>query len=177
MLVRSLFLNFSNSILLTGRSNDFIIRTTDIYVDYNRHVYMFQEYANRGNGMDFVKSGNQATEQQMRLWAQSIYQAMDFLGDLAISHRSIHPKHIMLMDSSNGQLDAKLSGFRDSICYWDPVTNDIIDQPCKSMGDLKHYYFHAPESFGEEGEFFNPIDADTWSYGCTMFFMVSRNYP
>src|SRR5699024_1248746 len=79
-----------------GKSHPHIVKTMDIYSDYNRHIFLFQEYANRGNGMDFVKSGNHVSEEQMRVWSQHIYTAMDFLGDLGISHRSIHPKHILL---------------------------------------------------------------------------------
>ena len=64
----------------------------DIFVDNKRHIFLFQEFANRGNGMAFIKQGNQATEQQIHSWSQIIYSALDYLGEKAISHRSLHPK-------------------------------------------------------------------------------------
>ena len=101
---------------------------------------------------------------------------MDFLGDMGICHRSIQPKH-MLLKSIGSEIIAKLSSFRDSVVYWDSANNDIIDQPCKPVEKRVFCGFQAPEVFGEEGEFYNPIHADVWSFGATMFFLAGRAYP
>lgn len=58
-----------------GQKHPSIIQTCDIYADEGRHVYLFQEYANRGNSYDYIKSGkNTLTEQQVSKWGQSIYR-------------------------------------------------------------------------------------------------------
>lgn len=149
-----------------------------MFVDENASIYLFMEYADEGNAMDYLRANKQVSEQQMCLWAQNIYRAMDFLGTMAISHRAIYPKHLLLRTRSTDKVvEAKLSGFRDAIVYWDPVANDIIDQKCKPLREATS--FHAPEMFGslDGDEYYNPIDADIWSYGCTMFFLVARVYP
>jgi len=142
---------------LSGKESPCLIATLDIFVDENAHIFLFQEFANRGHGMDFSKSGGLATEGQMLLWAQSIHGAMDYLGGLGISHRSIHPKHILLLDGPGGTLHAKLSGLRDAVIYWDPEKKDLIDQPCKSTMSFRQVFFHAPEVFGREDEVYDPI--------------------
>ena len=163
-------LKFSQSltILLTGQKSPFIISTMDIYADENRHIYIFQEYANRGNAYDFVKNPKNPalSEKQVSGWGLSVVGAMEFLGNMGISHRSIQPKHMLLKTSeANGEIIAKLSSFRDAVIYWDPETCDIIDQPCKPVAKRAFYGFQAPEVFGEEGEFYNPAEADVWSLG------------
>ena len=150
----------------------------DIFSDEGRHIYLFQEYANRGNAYDYLKNGkNVITEKHVCKWAQSIYNGMDFLGGMGISHRSIQPKHVMLKSNECDQVEAKLSGFRDAVIYWDPASSDIIDQPCKPVAKRVYNAFQAPEVFGEEGEFYDPAVADVWSFGCTLFFLAGRALP
>ena len=84
---------------------------------------------------------------------------------------------MLLKTDDNGEIIAKLSSFRDAVIYWDPATNDIIDQPCKPVAKRPFYGFQAPEVFGEEGEFYNPAEADVWSFGATMFFLAGRALP
>lgn len=150
----------------------------DIFVDpSNSHIYLVQEYANHGHGMDYFKGGGLASEEQLVSWARSLYGALDHLGSLGIAHRSIHPKHILFMGDKTLNLTAKLSGFRDAIIYWDPVKGDIINQPCKSSMSFRQSFFHAPEIFGRDGDLFDPIPADIWSFGATLFYFVAHTYP
>ena len=66
----------------------------DVYFDEGRHIYVFQEYANRGNAYEFVKNPKNPplTEKQVSKWGLAIVNAMSFLGSIGISHRSIQPK-------------------------------------------------------------------------------------
>ena len=150
----------------------------DIYTDQGRYIYLFQEFADQGNAYDYARSTKPVTEKQVCKWAQSIYNAMDFLGGVGISHRSIQPKHMLLKaNPENEMITAKLSGFRDAVIYWDPATNDIIDQPCKPVAKQMYTAFQAPEVFGKQGEFYNPAEADVWSFGCSLFFLAGKAYP
>jgi len=167
-----------------GRKNQFIIQTMDIFVDERAHIWLLQEFGTGGNAFDYSRH-HSLTEGQMLNWAQAIYQAIDWLGDLGIAHRSIQPKHLLLKavpgaSDPSEAIRVKLSGFRDAIIYWDPVTKDIIDQPCLPAAALEYAFFQAPEVFNKANsvqEYFEPIAADLWSYGATMFYMVARMYP
>lgn len=37
--------------------------------------------------------------------------------------------------------------------------------------------FHAPESYGNDTDVFDPIQADIWSYGATWFYLITQTYP
>ena len=146
-------------------------------MDENKKIYLFQEFASLGNAIDYVRAGNIVSEEQMCRWAQNIFAAMDYLGSMAIAHCGIYPKHFMLTNGNDGQILAKLSGFRDAIIYWNPNTNTVIPQPCKPL--VEACSFHAPEMFGalDDSEYYDPVDADIWSYGTSMFFLIARVYP
>lgn len=166
-------------VLFAGKENPCIIATLDIFVDAANQIYLFQEYASGGNGLEYLKAGKKVSEPEMRYFATSLYDAMDYLGSMGICHRAICPKHIMLCETPLGPmpLSAKLSGFRDAIIYWDPVSRDIIDEPCKEAKLMKLNFFQAPEVFGAPGEHFNPVEADVFSLGVTLFIFISTNYP
>ena len=135
-----------------------------------------------------VCPGYSVDEPQLCKWAKQLHGAMSYLGARGVAHRSIYPKHVLFTkkkvtsgNSSNSttstvELVAKLSGFRDAIIYWDPATEAVIPQPCKTLEEATS--FHAPEMFGAigGGEFYDPIAADVWSYGCTLLYMAARVY-
>lgn len=164
-----------------GNQNKFIVQTMDIFFDNKLHIFLFQEYASHGNGFDYItdkKAG--ISESLMIRWARDLYSAMSYLGDLGISHRSIQPKHILLFPGTGDQpneFQIKLSGFRDAIIYWDPTLGDIIYQRCKPQNYMRIMFFQAPETFSDSNEYFDPVDADVWSFGSTLFYFVSRILP
>ena len=62
----------------------------------------------------------------------------------------------------------KITNFRQAIVYWNPTTADINFLPClpaeQQASDGANY--QAPECYGDPAkEQFDPIIADTWSYG------------
>lgn len=136
------------TICSTGSQHPFIVPTWGIFVDASRRIYLMQQHASSGNAIDYVRAGNSVSEEQLCRWAQHIYSAMDFLGSMAVSHRSIYPKHLMLNRTASGETVAKLSGFRDAVIYWNPDTNSVIPQACKTL--LEACSFHAPEMFGSK---------------------------
>ncbi|KAI2810286.1 Serine/threonine-protein kinase brsk1 [Blomia tropicalis] len=157
-----------------GKQSPFIIATLDIFVDKQNELLIFQEYADLGNGYDLLRNNFKINEPLVQQWAKDIYFAMDFLGNMGICHRSIYPKHLLFCQRSD-RVIAKLNGFRDAIVYWDPVENDIIYQQCQPIS--KALSFHAPESYGNDTDVFDPIQADIWSYGATWFYLITQTYP
>ncbi|KAJ6218675.1 hypothetical protein RDWZM_004487 [Blomia tropicalis] len=161
-----------------GRDHPCIIGTMDIFADDDRNVYIIQEFANNGNAYDYVQMNeNVVSEKQLCRWAQSIYKAMSYLGDVSISHRSIQPKHMLLKVVDNSEIITKLTGFRDAVIYWDPDAYDLVDCACLPISKRSHVGFEAPEVFGEYNEYFNPHEADVWSFGATIFFIGSKTFP
>lgn len=144
---------------------EYIIRTFDIFSETSGQIYLVQEWAEGGNAMAYLNSDStpKVDERQMCKWGQHLHSAMSFLGSKGIAHRAIYPKHFLLVPrktANSSELVAKLSGFRDAVIYWDPLTESVIPQPCKSLDEASS--FHAPESFGskEGGEHFDPVSAE-----------------
>lgn len=157
-----------------------IIATYDIFIDELKHVWIFQEFGTLGNAMNWVLDGNKMEEAMLVRLAWSLFSALDHLGTLAIAHNSLQPKHILLMMGEDGKtVTGKLSSFRDALIYWDPLKKDIIDLPCQPAAALqtKAAFFRAPETFGNEGDVYNVVDADIWSLGACLFYIGTSVYP
>ena len=104
---------------------------------------------------------------------------MDFLGDIGISHRQIHPKNLVLREATKYNL-LKLTNFEKAILYWSVDNNEVIFIPCvdakEQANDGKNY--QSPEIYGNSNEErFDPIKADTWSYGSVIYKMATKKYP
>lgn len=120
------------------------------------------------------------TERQAAVWAKQVYRALDFLGDQAIAHREISPAHLVIQPQSSGEVWCKLTGFKEAIIYWDMSANDIAYSQCwpaeRQAADGAN--FQPPEVYGDPTkERFDPIQADIWSYGANVYFMLVKNYP
>ena len=111
-----------------GRKYSKIPRTFDIFFD-DKNVYVFQEYMRMGNLLVFLGQNPPVSEKQAQFWAKDVFDALDFLGDQAISHRNITPYHLLVKVTGN-KLEIKLTGFHDSIIYWDVNNDDIQYCPC-----------------------------------------------
>ncbi len=71
----------------------------------------------------------------------------------------------------------KITNFNRAIIYWSVEENDVAFQPCHpadqqakdAQGSLQ-----APECYGDPSkEEYDPVVADTWSYGAVLFFMAT----
>ncbi|KAH7641346.1 protein kinase-like protein [Dermatophagoides farinae] len=167
-----------------GRKCPDIVGTFDIFYDQTRRIYLFQELANRGNCLEYLKAGTFVEPTQAIRWSYSIWNAMDFLGNCGVVHRGIRPKHIMLKSHPlSGTLTAKLGSFRDAIIYWNHETGTIMNMEKRPWANIKYANFQAPESFTkiqdsiDTKETYDPIMADIWSFGATFFYIISRQYP
>lgn len=135
---------------------------------------MIQEWGNRGNLMEYLRAGNIVYEDQMLRWAQDTYSGLDYLGSVGVMHTAIQPKHILLKAVSDKEIQAKLSGFRSATLYMD--AGQVIPFRCKGS-DRKIANFQAPEVFDTADKFYDPVAAEVWSLGATMYFTLCRLYP
>lgn len=158
-----------------GKKHPNIIQTWDIYFQDNQ-IYIFQEFANHGSIATHVSSKGAVGEAQARQWAANIFKALDYLGDIGISHRAIAPKHVMLTTKNS---IAKLTGFEQAVIYWDPDNEKIVNVSCISREEQAgQQTFNAPEVYGNPSEEeFDPLAADVWSFGATIFYAITGNYP
>ena len=160
-----------------GKKHPFILQTWEIFVDENERTLVIQEFANRNDlGTYLAKKGTQS-EMQVCEWAHQLYKALDYLGDMAICHRNLKPRRVLLIHK---ELGVRLTGFYDSVIYWNVNTEDILNFPCiplsKKPRDAPD--FQAPEVYGNPAkEEFDPVTADVWSYGAIIYFMVTQSYP
>lgn len=162
-----------------GKKTHFITATWDIFFDQDKRIHLFQEYGNRGNLMEYLRAGNLVGEDQMCRWAQSTYAALDFLGSVGVLHSAIQPKHILLKAVNDQEIQAKLSGFRSASLYMDPTTGQMIPGKCRGLypAGVKRANFMPPEWFGPEGTLYDPVAAEVWSLGATMYYALCRTYP
>ena len=158
-----------------GKKHPNILAIWDVYAD-NQTVYVFEEIASYGNMARYVQKNNPLDEQKTQQCAKQLRIAMDFMGDMAVCHQSIKPRHLFLCHSN---MRIKLSGFSSAIIYYN-ATKDIINyQPCLLMQrGSKEPDYQAPEVYGDPSkEVFDPVTADVWSCGATIYFLASGKYP
>ena len=99
----------------------------------------------------------------------------------SFSPGDISPKNLVLRPAAKPYHMLKISNFRRAVVYWDVEKNDVSFLPCLPVEEQKSKVegtgspgtFQAPECYGDPAkEAFDPIIADTWSYGAVLFFMA-----
>lgn len=161
-----------------GKKHSSIVGTWDIFSE-DKKILIYQEYCLDGPLDKFAKENkDKMKDPLMALLAWQLIRGMDFLGDIGISHRDIQPKNLVLRPAGKNYL-IKICNFRKAIVYWNITENDITFLPCLPVKDQsKGESYQAPEVFGNSNkEEFDPIVADTWSYGAVLYFMASQKYP
>ncbi|KAI2807279.1 hypothetical protein BLOT_009242 [Blomia tropicalis] len=160
-----------------GKKHPNIIQTWDILLKGNT-IFVFQELAPYNNLSEFVNKKGVLNEDKAQTVARQTRLALDFMGDMGISHRSITPNHMLLVHVSH-DFQIKLTGFRNAIIYYDEKHDDVNYQPCIPLSKKsKEPDYVALEVFGDpEKEQYDPINADVWSFGASLYFIVSKGYP
>ena len=171
----SMYLKFLRHL---GKKHSSIIHTWEIFVDNEKNIEIFQEYCSIGNLQDYCEKKS-LKEKEITLYAWQLLRGMDFLGDIGIAHRDIKPKNLVLRPTTEFNL-LKIANFRKAIIYWSIEDNDVIFIPClpAKQQATDGANFQAPEVYGDSNkEEFDPIVADTWSFGAVIHFMSSKKYP
>lgn len=159
-----------------GKKHQSILATWDLFVNGDNNIEIFQEACSVGNLEQFVQKET-LNEKQISLYAFQLLKGMDFLGDIGIAHRDIQPINILLRPAQKDNF-IKITNFRKAIIYWDVSENDVIYTPCEPKENQNNKNYQAPEIYGDPSkEEFDPIKADTWSFGAVVFFMISKEYP
>ncbi|CAG2104473.1 unnamed protein product [Medioppia subpectinata] len=160
-----------------GKKHPNICQTWDVFSGGpNKQILIFQEFANKGSVMAHLED-HYENEHQIGRWLWQLFKALDYLGDIGVSHRSIQPKHILL---SHKKLRVKLSGFEFAAIYWNPEKEDIQNIACLPLASRPTdvQTFQAPEMYGDPAkEEFDPLVADVWSIGATAYYMFTEQYP
>lgn len=167
--------SFFKMLRYLGRKHPLIIMTLDAFL-LDKTIFLFQEMAAHGNLIDYMTAngGGPLSEGTTRRGGMMLASALDFLGNMAICHGSIRPRHL-LVSHVGEHFTVKLTGFRASLIYYDIQRDDIHYQPCRQL-HLRHKEpeFKAPETYGDPAvEVYDPVSADVWSYGAVLFYMLS----
>ncbi|OTF80226.1 Calcium/calmodulin-dependent kinase-like protein, partial [Euroglyphus maynei] len=119
-----------------ARKHPSIIQTWAIFHDSSQQqILVIQEYLAHGSIELYLKGKNHSCfeERKVSEIAQQLAMALDFLGDMGISHRSLSPRYIMI--AHREPIRVKLTGFRSAIIYWDIRREDVNLMPCVALTD------------------------------------------
>lgn len=163
-----------------GKKHASIVNTWDMFIDESSSALkIFVEYCGKGTLETVVKEGS-LEGTTISLYSLQLLRGMDFLGDIGIAHRDIRPKNCFIKEGVKDHL-LKISNFRRAITYWNVQDNDVTFLPCINVKQLEKdgENYQAPEVYGDEKkEEFDPVIADTWSYGAVIYHMASKGgYP
>lgn len=178
-----------------GKKHTSIVHTWDLFVDGSGNIEILQEYCSNGTLEKYI-ADNKLEEEEIAIYAWQLLRGMDFLGDIGIVHRQINPKSLVLRAANKFNV-LKLSNFRKAIVYWSIEDNDIKYQPCIEASKMasEGESFQAPEVYGDpkkEGSGiyianlffylyfyleFDPVIADTFSFGAILYYMATKKYP
>ena len=84
-----------------GKKHASIAHTWELFVDEKGDIEIYQEYCANGSLEKFVTDRG-LDEKEISLYAWQLLRGMDFLGDIGISHREIHPKVTLFVNASFG---------------------------------------------------------------------------
>lgn len=160
-----------------GKKHPCIIQTWDIFRDNNNRVLVMQEFANRNTMATHVSVNGPVDEMLACSWAKQLSQALDYMGDMGLCHRQINPNNVLLAHS---QLSIRLTGFYDTIIYWNAQTEEAIYLPCKPLSNKSRDLpdFQAPEIYSSsDNEVYEPVAADIWSFGAVIYYAATCSYP
>lgn len=131
------------------------------YYKFEDHVYMVMEYCPT-DLEKIMKQRKVFTETELLRYSQDVICAIKACHDKNIAHCDIKPSNFL--QDKYGRLkigDFGLSSFYDQNYQCSLFKGTII--------------YMAPEIFGKDD--YNPIVADIWAIGVTLYFMATRKYP
>ncbi|WEW55821.1 Serine/threonine-protein kinase [Emydomyces testavorans] len=147
--------------IVTLLNHPYVCGMRDV-VRSNNHWYMFFEYVNGGQMLDYIISHGKLKEKQARKFARQIASALDYCHKNNIVHRDLKIENILI--SKTG--DIKIIDFGLSNLF-------------SPKGQLKTFcgslYFAAPELL-QARQYIGP-EVDVWSFGIVLYVLVCGKVP
>lgn len=134
----------------------------DKFVAWDNFYYMFFEYVNGGQMLDYIISHGKLKEKQARKFIREIISAVDYCHHNSIVHRDLKIENVLIdKDGEIKLIDFGLSNLFD------------VDSHLKTFcGSL---YFAAPELLNAK-EYIGP-EVDIWSMGIILYVLVCGRVP
>ncbi|KAI7903455.1 kinase-like domain-containing protein [Cokeromyces recurvatus] len=132
------------------------------WIIHEGHYYMFLEYIEGGQLLDYIISHGKLREKLARKFARQIVSALDYCHRNSIVHRDLKIENILITTNE----DIKIIDFGLSNIY---SPNRLLDTFCGSL------YFAAPELL--QAKNYNGPEVDVWSFGVVLYVLVCGRVP
>ncbi|KAF0551985.1 Pkinase-domain-containing protein [Gigaspora margarita] len=142
-------------------NHPFIVQLKEVMVLPN-HYYMFFEYVNGGQMLDYIISHGKLKEKHARKFARQIVSALDYCHRNSIVHRDLKIENILI--SKSGSI--KIIDFGLSNLY---SPRSHLSTFCGSL------YFAAPELLN--AKLYTGPEVDVWSFGIVLYVLVCGKVP
>ncbi|OAD76125.1 hypothetical protein PHYBLDRAFT_109828 [Phycomyces blakesleeanus NRRL 1555(-)] len=126
------------------------------------YYYLFMEYVNGGQLLDYIISHRKLKEKQARSFARQIASALDYCHRNSIVHRDLKIENILI--SQSGQI--KIIDFGLSNLF---SPRSHLSTFCGSL------YFAAPELLNARS--YTGPEVDVWSFGVVLYVLVCGKVP
>ncbi|KAI8368370.1 kinase-like domain-containing protein [Choanephora cucurbitarum] len=128
----------------------------------NDNYYLFMEYVDGGQLLDYIISHGKLKEKQARQISRQIASALDYCHRNSIVHRDLKVENILLSATGN----IKIIDFGLSNVF---TAKSQLSTFCGSL------YFAAPELL--EGRLYTGPEVDVWSFGVVIYVLVCGIVP
>ncbi|KAI7902035.1 kinase-like domain-containing protein [Cokeromyces recurvatus] len=126
------------------------------------YYYLFMEYVNGGQLLDYIISHGKLKEKQARRFGRQILSALDYCHRNSIVHRDLKIENILISQTGNIKIiDFGLSNL------FSPQSS--LNTFCGSL------YFAAPELLNAKA--YTGPEVDVWSFGVVLYVLVCGKVP
>ncbi|KAI7880391.1 Pkinase-domain-containing protein [Lichtheimia hyalospora FSU 10163] len=132
------------------------------WINEGDYYYMFLEYVDGGQLLDYIINHGKLREKQARKFARQIASALDYCHRNSIVHRDLKIENIMLTRNE----DVKIIDFGLSNIY---SPSRLLSTFCGSL------YFAAPELLRARP--YTGPEVDVWSFGVVLYVLVCGRVP